>query len=177
MVSSVAFQIPALRMAIKIDLLKEIDNACTKLCKKKASSVLRAHRFQHMADFSWSGIIEEMSACCGDLLDVLATVTKGSRAAVIGMTYGMLMQARNHEMSICQRVNTVLLMDGGAKKQVNVFIFCNIIGVNNWFAVWHTLDLLFRTVSRKCTSCSKPIKICVFYRQFLFTRPFQTQFV
>lgn len=121
-VSDVAFQIPALRMAIKLDFLKEIDNACTKLCKKKASSVLRAHRFEHMADFSWSNIIEEMSACCGDLLDVLATVTKGSRAAVIGMTYGMLMQARNHEMSICQRVNTVLLMDGGAKKQVSVFI-------------------------------------------------------
>ena len=105
-------------MAIKLDFLKEIERACTEVCKRKTSSVLRGHHFEHMANFSWSNIMEEMSASCGDLLDVLATVTKSNRAAVVGMTYGMLMQARNHEMSICQRVNTVLLMDGGAKKQV-----------------------------------------------------------
>lgn len=108
-------------MAIKLDFLKEVDNACTELCKRKTSSVLRGHHFDSLANFSWSKIIKEMSTCCGDLLEVLATVTKGNRGAVIGMAYGMLMQARNHEMSVCQRINTVLLMDGGAKKQVNIF--------------------------------------------------------
>ena len=106
-------------MAIKLEFLKEIDNACTELCKRKVSSVLRGHDFDHLANFSWSNILKEISASCGDLLDILSTVTKGNRGAVIGMAYAMLMQARNHEMSLCQRINSVLLMDGGAKKQVH----------------------------------------------------------
>ena len=120
LISEAVFQVPPLRMAIKLEFLKAIDNACTELCKRKVSSVLRGHDYDHLANFSWSNILNEISTSCGDLLDILSTVTRGNRGAVIGMAYAMLMQARNHEMSLCQRINSVLLMDGGAKKQVQI---------------------------------------------------------
>ena len=135
LISRAVFQIPSLRLAIKLDFLKEIDNACTELCKRKATSVLRGHHFNHLAQFSWSNILKEMSAQCEDLLEVLSTVTRGNRGAVIGMAYGMLMQARNHEMSLCQRINTVLLMDGGAKKQV-CYLLIILVLVIDVFAFW-----------------------------------------
>ena len=39
----------------------------------------------------------------------------------IGMCYAILMQTRNHELSLVQRINTVLMTNGGAKKQVTIY--------------------------------------------------------
>lgn len=77
-----------------------------------------------MSNFSWDKIISEMSDRCPVLLDCLLAATGYSKDEVnnisprIGLCYGILLQTRNHELSLLQRLNTVLLTNGNAKKQV-----------------------------------------------------------
>ena len=61
-----------------------------------------------------------MSNRCPILYDVMKAVSKDSKSAVprLCLCYGILLQERNHELSLIQRVNTVLLSEGNASKQV-----------------------------------------------------------
>ena len=65
-----------------------------------------------------------MSDHCPVLLDALLAATGYSKDEVnhisprIGLCYGILLQTRNHKLSLLQRLNIVLLTNGNAKKQV-----------------------------------------------------------
>ena len=65
-----------------------------------------------------------MSDRCPVLLDAFLAATGCSKDEVnsisprIGLCYAILLQTRNHELSLLQRLNTVLMTHGNAKKQV-----------------------------------------------------------
>ncbi|CAB4038532.1 Hypothetical predicted protein [Paramuricea clavata] len=81
-----------------------------------------------MAGFEWQKLSSEMSIRCPFLLDVLLTVMDKSKEECIeiipqlGLCYAILMQTRNKDLSLVQRLNTVLLTNGNAKKESKINI-------------------------------------------------------
>jgi len=77
-----------------------------------------------MAEFDWSKVICEMASRCPLVLDIFLTVVQNNRNLSVGfvppmaLCYGILMNKRNHELSLIQRINTILLTEGKAKTQV-----------------------------------------------------------
>jgi hypothetical protein len=110
-------------------LLNEIKQQCKKLRARSSPSVLRKTGFSGMTEFDWQKLISEMSTKCPLLLDViLAAMNHAPTEATIdiapriGMCYAIMMQARNHELSLVQRMNTILLVEGNARKKVIILI-------------------------------------------------------
>ena len=121
-VVDVIYSVPSLKTIFKANILQELNEKCTELCKKNTPSILRKNQYPDMVGFDWNSILNEISQRCPLLLDVLAT-TIGSKLTPktipsICLCYGILMQKRNHDLSLIQRINTILLAEGNAKKQV-----------------------------------------------------------
>ena len=116
------YNMPSLKLQFKARLLQDLDECCTELCKRKNPSVLRKNQYPNMVDFNWDALFEELRSRCPILLDVLATVASSKKKhdviPPLGLCYGILLQQRNHELSLIQRINTILLSEGNAKKQV-----------------------------------------------------------
>lgn len=109
---------------LKESILHELDNECKNICLRGKPSELRKNKFCNMAGFEWQKLSSEMSIRCPFLLDVLLTVMDKSKEECIeiiprlGLCYAILMQTRNKDLSLVQRLNTVLLTNGNAKKEV-----------------------------------------------------------
>ena len=106
-------------------LLKELDEQCKDICTRKNSSVLRKNGFEEMVNFDWLNILDEIEKRCPFLLKVFNTITtKKKTQAELGpcicTAYATLMMQRNHELSLVQRINTLLMTEGNAKKQVTI---------------------------------------------------------
>jgi hypothetical protein len=76
-----------------------------------------------MIEFEWSSLLREMSERCPFLRDVLVTTAKcanknRNHVPPISLCYAILLQQRNRDLNLVQRINTVLLSEGKAKKQV-----------------------------------------------------------
>ena len=105
-------------------LLHELDNSCKNICLRSEPSKLRKNKFLDMTGFEWQKLFSEMSKRCSFLLDVLLTVMNTAKEECdevmprLGLCYAILMQTRNRELSLVQRLNTVLLTNGNAKKEV-----------------------------------------------------------
>lgn len=125
LVAEAVLRIPSVKKHIKYKILQEIDEDCTKLCSKKNGSILQKNDYSDMVKFEWSSLFQEMSVRCSFLRDVLVTVAKCSNKSrnpepPICLCYSILLQQRNHELSLVQRINTVLLSEGNAKKMVRL---------------------------------------------------------
>ena len=106
-------------------LLKELDEHCKDICARKNPSVLRKNGFEEMVNFDWLNILDEIEKRCPFLLKVFNTITtKKKTQAELGpcicTAYATLMMQRNHELSLVQRINTLLMTEGNAKKQVTI---------------------------------------------------------
>jgi hypothetical protein len=83
--------------------------------------------FSNMNSFSWDELVTELSDRCPVLFNALLVAMGRSKEEVkdvgprIGMCYAILMQTRNHELSLVQRINILLMTNGGAKKQVTIY--------------------------------------------------------
>ena len=124
MVVDVIYSVSSLKTIFKANILKELSEKCTELCKKNTPSILRKNQYPDMASFDWNSVLIEISQRCPILLDVMTT-TIGSKLTPntipsICLCYGILMQKRNHDLSLIQRINTILLAEGNAKKQVGL---------------------------------------------------------
>lgn len=118
---STIYNVTSLKLQFKARLLQELHADCVELCKRKKPSILRKNKYPDMVDFSWDALFEELQSRCPILLDVMSTVVKSKKCDVIpplGLCYAILMQQRNHELSVIQRINTILFSEGNAKKQV-----------------------------------------------------------
>ncbi|XP_029185142.2 uncharacterized protein LOC114953141 isoform X2 [Acropora millepora] len=112
---------PDLRCAVKRIILRDIDEQCQKLCTRSQEkwSVLRIPRSKHkdLKNFSWNSIILELYERAPDVLDFLVTVAlpKGTKKCedkyvpAICEGYGVLMNVRWQELSLIQKINTILL--------------------------------------------------------------------
>ena len=131
---STLYNVTSLKLQFKARLLQELHANCVELCKRKKPSMLRKNKYPDMVEFSWDEIFEELQSRCPILLDVLSTVVNSKKCDVIpplGLCYAILMQQRNHELSVIQRIITILLSEGNAKKQV-----CNCVIAFNLHDLW-----------------------------------------
>lgn len=119
---------------MKLEMLREIEEQCQQLCvrTKGQPSILRTSKEDQKnlsSSFSWMKIVDEMKNRAPDVLDFLVTVAApklkedGRQIPAICQAYGLLMNTRCRELSLVQKVNTIILGRGGATKMV-VFVIC-----------------------------------------------------
>ena len=123
-VTSAIACIDVLMHSLKENVLFELDKECTNISSRGEPSELRNNEFRAMTEFDWTKLASEMSTRCPFLLDVLLTVMDKSKDEInditprLGLCYAILMHTRNRELSLVQRLNTVLFTNGNAKKEV-----------------------------------------------------------
>ena len=124
-ITSAIVSVNSLKQNVKDNLLHELDEECKHLCLRSEPSELRMNKFCDMVGFEWKKLSSEMSSRCPFLLDVHLIVMNKSKEELtqiiprLGLCYAILMQTRNRELSLVQRLNTVLLTHGNAKKEVS----------------------------------------------------------
>lgn len=111
-IASTVAGINAIKQQFIDKLLDEIKQQCKELCARSSPSVLRKNGFPGMTEFDWQKLVSEMSTNCPLLLDVMLAAMNHAPtkpiddiAPRIGMCYAILMQTRNHELSLVQRMN------------------------------------------------------------------------
>ena len=85
--------------------------------------------FKDLENFSWERVITEMKERVPDVLDVLAAtavpnvkVNSEQQSAPLCTAYGILMFTRWKELSLIQKINTILLSVGHATERVQCII-------------------------------------------------------
>ena len=80
---------------------------------------------KNLAEFRWISILREMKERTPDVLDFLTTVAiprvkeDTSHVPPLCTAFGLLMNMRSRELSLVQKVNTVVLGAGNATKKVS----------------------------------------------------------
>ncbi|XP_028408673.1 uncharacterized protein LOC114531236 isoform X2 [Dendronephthya gigantea] len=125
-IASAITGIPVIERCVKAIILEKIDKDCKSLCSKKFASILRTPRSEHSQlakIFCWSGILNEMKERAPDILNVLTTIAApnlmldGRQVPPICMAYALLMNTRNRELSMVQKMNTVVIGAGHATEK------------------------------------------------------------
>ena len=115
--------------ALRKLLIRDIRITSAKLCKRSNGSVLYGNDYDSLKEFSFDKIwlefksnypflIELMNAVAGEVEDI-EDITKSLRIK-LSFVYSILMNERWHELNMVKRVNTVLVIDGGCTKQVQI---------------------------------------------------------
>ena len=123
-------EIPQLKKCVTVLFLEDVNEKCKKLCAitkyKEKPSVLRISREQqrNLADFKWIDVLREMKERAPEILNILMTIAApsikndNSQVAPICNAFGILMHTRNRELSLVQKLNSVVLGAGNATKKV-----------------------------------------------------------
>ena len=93
------------------------------VARRETQSVLRERGYAGMSTFSFEKICGEMRTLCPMVFSVLSQMIQlGDRQekkkAALVLMYGIIRFTRCKDMSLVQRVNTVLLMEGQASQEV-----------------------------------------------------------
>ena len=122
-------------------LVKDASVACAKLCKRSGGSALYGNDYNSLNEFRFDKIWEELKGNLPFLADLMNAVageeksvedTRQDLHVRYSFLYSILMSERWHELNIGKRVNTVLVIEGGCSKQVNIRWFCNSIFVHKY---------------------------------------------
>lgn len=115
-------------LANKKNILQQIDKQAESLCKRKGKTSILYHKgYEEISgfklEFLWNEVVENFSF----FIDMLNSIS-GEKCSVAEtphalklkycMIYSILMFHRWHELSLFQRLTTVLLLEGGCSKQV-----------------------------------------------------------
>ncbi len=107
-------------------IIPHVEKECSTLCWTHQPSELWKNDFPNMSMFTWDKLTNEMASRCPVLLDILLTAMGYSKDNIdeidppprLSLCYAILMQSKNHELTLVQRLNTILMTNGNAKKQV-----------------------------------------------------------
>lgn len=129
----------SLRDLLKKKYLLDVAAQCENLGKTAKGgkpTVLKDKSYEALKTFSWLKILEEGQKRCPDVIDFIATTCapahresvnktkKGeSRIPAIGLAYAVMMHQANQQLSLVQRMNTMILCHGHAEKMVSIFMF------------------------------------------------------
>lgn len=121
-------EIPQLKKCVMVLLVEDINEKCKKLCSKtkERPSVLRVSREQrrNLADFKWITLLREMKERVPEVLNILMAIAAprvkddNSQVAPLCTAFGILMHLRSRELSLVQKLNTVIIGTGNATKKV-----------------------------------------------------------
>ena len=124
--------IPPLKNALKLQYLKELQEQSKGLCKKKENpSILRvgSNSYQELVSFKWAKLLLEWEERAPDVLDAVTAVavpdnafsqSKNADALIppICTALSTLLNGRNAELSLVQKLVTVVIGLGGCSKMV-----------------------------------------------------------
>ena len=133
--------IPSLLKSVKLLLIQEIEKSAKSLCRRDENgSKLLDKSYISLAEFSPEKLWKELKSTQPFLINILNAIsgklcddiddndddkTPNQLKIKYVFIYSILMNMRWHELSLFQRVNSILLVEGGCSKQV---IFFSIIG-------------------------------------------------
>ena len=116
--------------ALKASIVNKMSEKCKSLCKVNNGSVLYGHNYDSLAEFKFSSIWEEimnnnpffidvlsgMSGVCTDFIDVPENVK-----IKFCFIYAILMNIRWSKLSVMQRMNATMMIEGGGSRKVSSF--------------------------------------------------------
>ena len=94
------------------------------MARRDAKSVLRERGYNGMSTYSFEKLLNEMKTLCPTVFSVLSQMIKFDsskekrKPAAMSLVYGIIVFLRCKEMSLVQRVNSVLLTEGDASSEV-----------------------------------------------------------
>ena len=105
-----------------------MQNELLDVARKETNSILRQKDYNALSSLSFHDILDEMKNRCPTVFQILANmlqydVNKEKSTASLVLMYAVLMFRRCHELSSIQRINTVLLAEENANREVN-FYYC-----------------------------------------------------
>lgn len=118
----------SIKRAIKLRLLQQIDNQCQALCVKSRGepSVLKDSSVEALEGVKWSNIMQEIKHRAADVLNFIATVATprikrnvDEQVPPVCMMYSMMNQ-KWQELSLIQKIATIILGIGHRNKKVNL---------------------------------------------------------
>ena len=121
--------VDSIKGAIKLQLLKEIDGQCQSLCVRTRGepSILKNTSVESLESVDWCNVMKEMKDRAPDILDFIATVAAprlkknvDGQVPPVCMVYAMMMNQRWQELSLVQKIATIILGVGHSSKKVNL---------------------------------------------------------
>ena len=95
------------------------------MCEVKTGSILRSGLWDHMTNFKWQSVIDEMKLHTPVLFGILNSCTltknkKSNRNATIGICTSILLKYWCHHMSLVQKIIMLLLYGSNCGKQASI---------------------------------------------------------
>ena len=122
-------KVESIKRTIKLQLLQQIDNQCQELCVRSRGepSVLKDSSVGALEGVKWSNIMQEMKDRAPDVLDFIATVATprlkknvDEQVPPVCMIYAMTMNQGWQELSLIQKIATIILGIGHSNKKVKL---------------------------------------------------------
>ena len=107
-----------------VDLIgKEVAKELKNMASTKAESVLQSQDVAQLKLFSWDVLLNELSEVAATLKQILTCatktrVTRSNTNAVIGICSAILLNHRNPNMNLMQKIISLILHAGHSSKQV-----------------------------------------------------------
>ena len=124
-IANAVLETPSIEAEVKKSLLQKLETSCKNICKRKGKiSVLLDTSFTGIAEFKLEKLWKEMleHPFLIDMLNAVSGMKEANYPDELRLKYcflySTLMNIRWHELSLFQRINTVLLIEGGCSKQV-----------------------------------------------------------
>lgn len=100
------------------------------MARRVTKSVLRERGFTGMSTLNFEEVVKEIQSQCPKVYKILSQISMlcidpDKKKAPLAVIYGIIMFKRCKELSLVQRVNTVLLNDGGASQEVCPVLPCS----------------------------------------------------
>jgi len=100
------------------------------VARRVTKSVLRERGFTGMSTLNFEEVVKEIQSQCPKVYKILSQMVQlcinpDNKKAPLAVIYGIIMFKRCKELSLVQRVNTVLLNDGGASQEVCPVLRCS----------------------------------------------------
>ena len=101
-----------------------IEKELLDVARRENKSVLREKDYPSLSSLNFHDILDEMKTRCPTVFRILSSMVKydsnRENIASLVIPYAIIMFRRCHELSRVQRVNTVLLSEGKASREVIV---------------------------------------------------------
>ena len=100
------------------------------MARRVTKSVLGERGFTGMSTLNFEEVVKKVRSQCPTVYKILSQMVQlcidpDKKKAPLALIYGMIMFKRCKELSLVQRVNTVLLNDGGASQEVCFVLLCS----------------------------------------------------
>ena len=128
-VGEIISNIPNLFYAVKNIISRQINISCRNLCKKVDGSILYNNDYNGMSELDFQLIWNELCEHNSYFIDILNSLS-GQCYSIENIPpniqvkycfiYSILMNTRWQSLSLVQRVNTILMVDGGCSKKVYI---------------------------------------------------------